>query len=232
MEELELYVGDSIDTVVKRLLEAKVEGKHVFCNFNGVKLYSDSVTLDSAYTEICGCTKAEWDERRKKDHEELVKSLEEDKKRAIENIPSQIERGKALIYPFRHDSWAELVKASAEGDYHGLMTENAIEIMTAIEEEKPMDEILKIYEEQGHSGWTYSVTRHIIMTYSRNGYPFYKATHYGKWTIEECEAIQKIIQENEDNNEELRIANSVEESKKEINAKQKRLVRTQNKGQL
>ena len=66
MEELELYAGDSIDTAVKRLLEAKYEGRHVFCDFNGVKLYSDSVTLDSAYTEICGCTKAEWDERLKK----------------------------------------------------------------------------------------------------------------------------------------------------------------------
>ena len=45
MEELEICVGDSLDTVVKRLLEAKVEGKHVFCDFNGVKLYSDFLDI-------------------------------------------------------------------------------------------------------------------------------------------------------------------------------------------
>ena len=232
MEELKLYAGDSIDTVVKRLLEAKAEGKHVFCDFNGVKLYSDSVTLDSAYTEICGCTKAEWDERLKKDIAESKKRMEEDRKRAIENIPNVIERGKPLIYPFRHEDWAKLVEADANGDYCGLITTDAIEIMTAIEEEKPVEKLVEMFKEQGHSGWSASLTRNVIMTYSRNGYPFYKATRYGKWTEEECEVILKIIQDNEEHSKDLRIANSVAESRKEVTTKQKRLVRNQNKGQI
>lgn len=66
MEKLELYAGDSLDTAVKMLLEAKAESRSVFCDFNGIKLYSDNVTIDSAYTKICGCTKAEWDERLRK----------------------------------------------------------------------------------------------------------------------------------------------------------------------
>lgn len=66
MEKLELYAGDSLDTVVKMLLEAKAESRSVFCDFNGIKLYSDNVTIDSVYTKICGCTKAEWDERLRK----------------------------------------------------------------------------------------------------------------------------------------------------------------------
>lgn len=66
MEKLELYAGDSLDTAVKMLLEAKAKSRSVFCDFNGIKLYSDNVTIDSAYTKICGCTKAEWDERLRK----------------------------------------------------------------------------------------------------------------------------------------------------------------------
>lgn len=232
MEELKIYCGETIDTAVERLLEAKAEGKHVFCVFNGVKLYSDNVTLDSAYTEICGCTKAEFDERLEKSVEEAKKSMEEDRKRAIENIPNVIERGKPLIYPFRHEEWAKLVEADANGDYFGLITADAIEIMTAIEEEKPVEELVKMFNEQGHSGWSASLTRNVIMTYSRNGYPFYKATRYGKWTEEECEAILKILQDNEEHSTDLSFASGVAESKEEVTARQKRLVRNQSKGQL
>ena len=232
MEELELYAGNSIDTAVKRLLEAKAEGKHVFCKFNGVKLYSDNVTLDSAYTEIFGCTKSEWDEKLRKNIEKSEKKMEEDRKRAIENIPTQIEKGKTLIYPFRNEEWAKLVEADANGDYCGRITSCAIEIMTAIEEEKTVEELVEMFKEQDHSGWSASLIRNIIMTYSRNGYPFYKATRYGKWTEEECEAILKIIQDNEEHSKDLRIANSVAESRKEVTTKQKRLVRSRNKGQL
>lgn len=80
MEKLELRAGDSLDTAVKMLLKAKAESRSVFCDFNGIKLYSDNVTIDSAYTKICGCTKAEWDERLRKKIEESNKKMEEDRK--------------------------------------------------------------------------------------------------------------------------------------------------------
>lgn len=230
MEKLELYAGDSLDTAVKMLLKAKAESRSVFCDFNGIKLYSDNVTIDSAYTKICGCTKAEWDERLRKKIEESNKKMEEDRKYAIENIPNVVEKGKSLIYPFRHEEWTKLVEADAKGNYCGLITVDAIEIMTAIEEEKPVEELVKIFKEQGHTGFSASLTRNVIMTYSRNGYPFYKATGYGEWTEEECEAILKIMQDNEEHSKDLCIANSVIESRKEVTAKQKRLVRSQNKG--
>lgn len=216
MEELELYAYDTIDTVVKRLLEAKDEGKHIYCNFNGVKLYSDSVTLDSAYIEIYGFTKEERDERLKKDIEKNKKRMEEDRKHAIENIPNLIEKGTQLIYPFRHEEWAKLVEADANGNYCGLITTSAIRIMTAIEEEKTIEELVEMFKEQGHSGLSASLTRNIIMTYSKNGYPFYEATKYGEWTIEECEAILKILQDNEEYNKALCITNSEDESIKKL----------------
>ncbi len=232
MEELELLCGDSIEIAVKKLLKAKAEGKHVFANFNGVKLYSDNVTLDSAYMEICGCTKKEYDEEMKKDIEKIKKRLEEDRRYAIENIPNQVEKGKEYIYPFRHEDWAKTVEADANGDYYGLITKYAIEIMSAIEEEKPIEELVEIFKNQNHSNWSASLTRSVVMKYSRNGYPFYKATHDGNWRVKECEFIQKIIKENENNIKDLHIANDLVETKKEVNETKKRLIRSKNKGQL
>ncbi len=230
MKELKLYDGETIDTAVERLLEAKAEGKHVFCVFNGVKLYSDNVTLDSAYIKILGYTKAEWDEKERKEIEENRKSGEEDQKHAIENIPNVIERGKPLIYPFRHEDWAKLVEADAKSDYCGLITASAIEIMTAIEEEKSVEELVEMFKKQGHSGRGASLTRNIIMKFSKNGYPFYKATRCGKWTEEECEAILKELQDNEEHSTDLSTTSSLSEARKEVTARQKRLVRSKRKG--
>ena len=73
MEELKIELGDTLDTVVRRLLQANEEGKSVFCVFNGVKLYSDTVTMDSAYREVMGCTREEYIQKTKKYLEEYDK---------------------------------------------------------------------------------------------------------------------------------------------------------------
>ena len=234
MEEIRISNDNSIEDVVEKLLKLKAAGKHVYCNYKGVKLYSDSVTIDYAYILIYGCTKAKWIEKLKKEEEENQKKLEEDRKRAIviENIPNIIESGKALIYPFRHEEWAKLVEADANGDYSGMITGVALEIMLAIEEEKPIEELVEMFKKQCDSGWSASLVRNIVMTYSRNGYPFYKAITDGEMIEEECNAILKIMQDNEDHSEDICFANSIAESKKEVTAIQKKLVRVQNKEQL
>ncbi len=228
MEELKLISVD-IDTAVEKLLEAKAEGRHVFLNFNGVKLYSDNVTLDSAYIEILGCTKREWKKKIEKQIEESDKQMKVARENAINNIPNLIKKGQKLIYPFRQDKWIESVESDAIGDYCGFITASAMEVMTAIDEEKPIEELMEIFDKQGHSGWSASLTRNVVMTYSKNGYPFYATVHPFDWTEEECEAILKIIEDNEKHSKDLRIANSVVESKKEVTAIQKRLVISQNK---
>lgn len=60
-EEIEVLAGSTIEDVVKLLEEAREEGRRVFVRFNGHTLHSDDVTMDSAYKEITGRTKAEYD---------------------------------------------------------------------------------------------------------------------------------------------------------------------------
>ena len=60
--ELLIGIGDNLECAVYTLLAAKARGQHVWCEFNGHKLYSDNVTMDSAYLEVTGHTKQEVDQ--------------------------------------------------------------------------------------------------------------------------------------------------------------------------
>jgi hypothetical protein len=61
-EQVEFLPGSTIEHVVNELLSYREKGKFTVAKFNGVTLYSDTVTLDSAYREITGKTKTEFDE--------------------------------------------------------------------------------------------------------------------------------------------------------------------------
>lgn len=65
-EMIEFKLGISLEKAVKQLLRFKEEGLRVSGAFNGVILYSDTVTMDSAYLAVVGMTKAEFDKRYKK----------------------------------------------------------------------------------------------------------------------------------------------------------------------
>lgn len=63
VEIIEFKLGSSIEHAVNVLLDIKKDGGSVRGVFNGVMLYSDTVTMDSAYMEIVGMTKADFDSR-------------------------------------------------------------------------------------------------------------------------------------------------------------------------
>lgn len=59
--KLDFILGSTVETAVNVLLSYKEKGKLVYGVFNSVTLYSDTVTIDSAYKEITGMTKAQFD---------------------------------------------------------------------------------------------------------------------------------------------------------------------------
>lgn len=61
-QKVEFTPGDTVENAVIQLLKYKQKGQQVRGRFNGVILYSDTVTMDGAYKEITGMTKAEFDE--------------------------------------------------------------------------------------------------------------------------------------------------------------------------
>ena len=63
----------NLDDTVAILLQKKKEGKKAKCLFNGVWLFSDDVTIDSAYVAVCGAKKADVEKRRKEEHERYLR---------------------------------------------------------------------------------------------------------------------------------------------------------------
>jgi hypothetical protein len=62
---IEFDLGRDVEAAVNKLLEYKMKGELVLGKFNGTILYSDTVTMDGAYLEITGMTKAELDKLKK-----------------------------------------------------------------------------------------------------------------------------------------------------------------------
>lgn len=97
MRKIEFMPGTDLDDAVNTLLVARANGEQVYGEFNGCKLYSDTVTMDSAYIEILGCTKAEYDKsveewRENFEREEAERKQRKEKYRQMVNstrIPGQ-----------------------------------------------------------------------------------------------------------------------------------------------
>ena len=73
--------GSTLEEAVEMLQKAKENGEQAYCIFNGTKLHSDTITLDSAYLEVTGKTKEEHDKFIKDSINNYHKEEEERKKR-------------------------------------------------------------------------------------------------------------------------------------------------------
>ena len=74
-KEIKISAGTSLEEAINKLLEAKANGEHVYCDFNGHMLHSDTVSMEETYKEILGKTKEEIDA----DNKEYAERYEREK---------------------------------------------------------------------------------------------------------------------------------------------------------
>ncbi len=108
----------------------------------------------------------------------------ENTKKALDTVPTWIERGKKLIYPERYDMWCECVCSCASDLYNGLELINALEVMEALDKGLSLNEVEK-YIDDSHSGASFGKLSKIVLYFSKRGPEFYKAfSHAYKHTVE------------------------------------------------
>ena len=190
-----LTAGVHLDRVIDYLIISKLNGKNIYVEFNGHKLYSFLDDEDSCFLKVCGATKKELEKQRKEYLEKLEKEREENKKEAQEMVPQWIERGSKIIYPQRQDMWEECVKMRARDLYYGKDLENALDIMEHLEKGSSIEEANKILENANHSGRSYGIVLSIIVSFSKRGPEFYRAVKKDL-TKEQIEELEKIEKEN------------------------------------
>ena len=188
--------GSDLEGAVKELLEFKMKGQSVFYEFNGTKLYSCDVTMDSAFKEVTGYTKDDFDKRRKEELDKFKVEMEQEKNQAQQNIPAWIERGKKIIFSERHKDWEECVKIRANDFYNGRELNDVLDIMEALDKGEPMENVQQMFKNQGHSGMSSALVRNIVYSFSSKGPEFFEATAENDIIPEVREAIEQKKQEN------------------------------------
>lgn len=175
-KEIELSGGCTIEEAVKELTYYKNKGIKVFGEFNGHKLYSDTITIDSAYKQITGHTKEEYENKQKKIREEFQKQFEENREKAIKKIPFWIEKGCELFSEEKLACWKEIVPIKAKDLYHGFELDCILEIETVLNQNTPLSFIKaeKILKKQNHSGISYSIVCSMIKEFCTNSDEFLK----------------------------------------------------------
>ena len=186
----------TIDNAVKRLLEYRKMGESVFVNFNGCKLYSCDVTMDSAYMEITGQTKAEYDKQIEEMRKKYAEREARKKAEAQAKIPSWIERGKALVYPERIEEWKECVQDGVRDSYRGTDLDQALVLMEKLESGASMEEVKEMFDKQRNFGPFEEKVRSRILHFSKRGPEFYEATADRELSDEEKKVIEDKRKEN------------------------------------
>lgn len=193
--KIEFY-GSTLEECVNALLKFQNRGESVVVDFNGHQLYSCDITMDSAYLEVCGKTKAEFDRAQEEWRKEYEERTAREEAEAKAKIPAWIKKGEAFIYPERMEKWAECVEARAGDLYHGMDLDSALELMEKLESGASMEEVKEIFDGQGHSGASAGMVRSMMFHFAKRGPEFYESTAWRELSDEDKKAIADKKKEN------------------------------------
>jgi hypothetical protein len=166
------YIMD-IDTAVSILLKYKENGILVYGEFNTHKLYSDTVTIDSAYKKITGKTKAEFDKERK-EYEKLIKTKKEEHKEQIPELTKiWIEKGKKILSKDKIDYWKNIVSIRLRDLYRGMELGCCLDIIKILDNKYgSLEKAKEMLESQNHSGMSYGLVVAMVKEFSDKGNEF------------------------------------------------------------
>ena len=164
-----------LERCVERLLEYKEKGELVKYNFNEHWLYSDTVTMDSAFLEVTGKNKADFYKEQEEWREKLRIESELAEKAAQENIPNWIEKGHKLLSEDKWKEWDKIVPIRASDLYHGMELDNTLQIQEILKNdysEESFEKAKFCMEDQGHSGMSWSLVCTMIKEFCVHGEEF------------------------------------------------------------
>lgn len=170
--KLEFYYG-SISDFVYLLLQYKEKGELVYADFNGHRFYSDTVTMDGAYKEITGKTKAEFDYMVKEQED----AWEEQKREHEASIPKKTkywrEKARGIIKEDKLEHWDEIVPIRLKDLYQGMELGCCLDLAILLKE-RAFEEAKEMLNNQGHSGMSYGLVCAMLKEFVDNGEEFLK----------------------------------------------------------
>lgn len=170
--KIEFLAGNTIESAVKELINYKKQGLLAYGEFNGVTLYSDTVTMDKAYKEITGKTKSEFD----REQQEWRENYERQKKKHEDKIPELskfwMEKGREVLTQDKWEFWDEIVPIRLADLYQGMELGACLDIVSILNNNGTFDEAKAKIEGQGHSGMSFGLVCAMVKEFSSRGNEF------------------------------------------------------------
>lgn len=174
MIQVEIWGALNLDDALKMVkAEAEKFGCVCWAAFNMEKIYSTD-SIDEAYLKVCGCTKAEHDEKVRKKQEEWERQEQEHKA----NIPTLVEKyrkeGRGLVLDDKLDFWDKCVPIRLNDLYQGLELGCTLDIIRIMRDdvlttEQKMEKAKDMFYHQGHSGMSASLMFSMLKEFCPDG---------------------------------------------------------------
>lgn len=171
-KKIEFFAGNTVEQAVNELFGYREKGQLVCGKFNGVTLYLDTVTMDSAYKEITGKTKSEFDKERQEWRENYKRKEQEHKDRIPELSKVWMEKGRDILTEDKWELWDEIVPIRLRDLYHGMELGNCLDIVKILNNNGTLDEAKEIIEIQCHSGMSFELVCAMVKEFCDRGNEF------------------------------------------------------------
>ncbi len=172
--KIDFTLGGTIETAVKKLLTYKNNNELVYGVFNGTALFSDTVTMDGAYKEIIGKTKAEFD----KSQQEMRERIERENKEHAEQVPELakvwMKKGHEILTEDNWAYWDEIVPIRLRDMYHGMELGASLDIIKVLNNNGTLDEAKAVINSQDHSGTSYGLVCSMVKRFCARGAEFFE----------------------------------------------------------
>ena len=170
-KQIEFFAGNTIEQAVNELLTYKEKGQIVYGKFNGITLYSDTVTMDSAYQEITGKSKVEFD-KEQQDWIENYKSKKQEHKQKIPELSKMwMQKGREILAEDKWEYWDEIVPIRLGDLYEGMELGNCLNIIKELNK-GDLEKAKEVIENQNHSGMSFSLVCAMVKEFSDKGLEF------------------------------------------------------------
>lgn len=174
-EYYELDYWGNLEGAVEKLLQWRntFKNRKAKIEFNGHWLYSDTVTMEKAFLEVLGKSKADFDKEQDERIENLRRREEEHKQRIPQLTEEWIKKGHQVLEQKYWSMWDKCVPIRLGDLYEGMELGLCLDIITTLKE-KTLQEAVEVMKSQGHSGMSWGLMKAMIKEFSDVGEDFIK----------------------------------------------------------
>ena len=158
----------SIEKAVAILQEYNSREQFVCGTFNGHTLYSDKITIDSAYLELFGKSKEDFEKDKQAYLEDLKQKHAEYESRLPKLREEWIAKGREILAKEYWNDWEKCVLNQVNQLYENL-PKQCLELVEILDAGCDLEVAKTVLEQQGHSGASLVLVLEMIKRFSHRG---------------------------------------------------------------